>query len=345
MKVVPLTKDREHVWDGFVSRHPRANMYHLMGWKTVFESVFGYSSYYLMAENSEGQVTGMLPMFLMTDIFRRRYLISNPFSNFAGICSDNQEAEDELLQAAQNLAHELNVRYVEFRQMKHKLNGGLSTKESFVTLMLELPQNAEVSWKAISSRNRNKIRKAEKNGLQTDFGMQHLQSFYKLYAKNMKFLGTPVFPYAMFEQVAQVFDKQTELLVLKLNGEPVAGMFMFKFKDTISEPWVASLRAYNKIYVNNLLYWQAISYACSRGFKRFDFGRSTKDSGTHRFKQQWGAEPIQLHYQYYLNQAREIPAVDANNNKYQKIVDVWKRLPLTVTNFVGPKVVQFLPEL
>ncbi|MCG8604723.1 GNAT family N-acetyltransferase, partial [bacterium] len=112
-----------------------------------------------------------------------------------------------------------------------------------------------------------------------------------------------------------------------------------------SEPWVASLREYNRIYVNNALYWHAIKYACEQGFERFDFGRSTVGCGTYKFKEQWGAKPIQLHYQYYLNRAKEVPIVDAINNKYQTIIDMWKKLPLTFTNFVGPKVVQFLPEL
>ncbi len=345
MRVLTVTHDKEQIWDNFALNHPDATMYHLFGWKNVFESVFGYKPFYLMAVNSMDEPEGILPMFSMMDMFRRKYLISNPFSNFAGICANCREAEESLLNKAIEIAANSGARYVELRQLNKKISSDLPTKESFVTLMLNLPSNSEFVWDSISSRNRNKIRKAEKNGLEVDFGMQFLNQFYAIYARNMKFLGTPVFPLQMFEAVAKIFADRVELLVLKKNSEPVSGMFLFKFKKVISEPWVASLRILNKIYVNNYLYWQAIKYACNQEFIVFDFGRSTVDTGTYDFKKQWGAEPVPLQYQYYLNKAREIPVVDAINNKYQKIIDIWKKLPLGLTNFVGPKVVQYLPEL
>jgi len=344
LKIVPLTKDKEQIWEDFVEDSSCTNMFHLVGWKAVFEKVFGFTHYYLMAEDGIGDVSGILPMFLMKDIFRRKYLISNPFSSFAGICVKTQEATEALLKKSMETAKETQARYVEFRQMNMELPYDLPARQAFVTLILDLPEDSEQIWNAIASRNRNKIRKAEKNGLQVDFGMQYLKDFYAIYAKNLRFLGTPVFPFTMFETIAEVFANRCELLVLKLEGRPVSGMFLFRFKNILSEPWVASLRQYNKIYINNYLYWQAIKYACENRFKKFDFGRSTIDSGTYQFKLQWGAKPIPLHYQYYLNKSKEIPIVDAHNNKYQKMIDVWKKLPLSFTNFMGPKVVKFLPE-
>jgi FemAB-related protein (PEP-CTERM system-associated) len=345
MKVIQLTKDHEAQWDDFVEHHPRATMYHLVGWKTVFESVFNYRSFYLLAMNDRGEIEGILPMFQMADIFQRKYLVSNPFSNFAGVCANTPDTESALVEQAIKIAGEINAQYVEFRQLESRLNHDLPGKDSFVTLMLKLPASSDAVMKSLSSRNRNKIRKAEKSNFETDLGMHYLDEFYDIYGKNLRHLGTPVFPLAMFKAVAQIFASRVELLVLKLNGKPVSGMFLFKFKKMISEPWVASLREYNKIYVNNFLYWQAIDYACRHGFEIFDFGRSTIDAGTYVFKAQWGAEPVPLRYQYHLNKARAIPIVDAVNNKYQIAIDIWKRLPLAFTNFVGPKLVRYLPEL
>ncbi len=286
MKIVRLTKDKIPLWDAFVDKHSDATMYHLSGWKTVFESVFGYSPYYLMAMDSANRLQGVLPMFCMSDLFRRKYLISNPFSNFAGICANSAEAADALYDHAVSLAKELNARYVELRQLGKKVKSDLPSKESFVTLMLELGSDSDLIWRSISSRNRNKVRKAGKNGLNADFGLQYLDSFYEIYARNLRHLGTPVFPADMFRAVAKTFSDRVELLVLKLDGRPVSGMFLFKFQKTISEPWVASLRQYNKIYINNCLYWHAIKYACEHGFEVFDFGRSTVDTGTYKFKEQ-----------------------------------------------------------
>ena len=345
MTITHLTKENAHLWSSFLDSQPKANLYQLLGWKTVFEDIFGYVAHYLLALDSSGSPQGLLPMFLMPDILRRKYLVSNPFSNFAGICAADAASEKFLVGEAVRIAEREKARYVEFRQLAQPLSEDLPSKDSFVTLMLKLDSDPEHHWSAISSRNRNKIRKAEKNGLTVDFGIEYLKDFHRIYSINLRHLGTPIFPLRMFEKVVEVFRDQVELLVLKLNGEVVSGMFLFKFKNMISEPWVASLRQYNRIYVNNLLYWQAIKYACENGFSTFDFGRSTVDTGTYGFKLQWGAKPIQLHYQYYLNTASAIPVVDAKDNKYQRGIDIWKRLPLIVTNFIGPRVVQFLPEL
>ena len=39
-----------------------------------------------------------------------------------------------------------------------------------------------------------------------------------------------------------------------------------------------------------LLYWEVLKLAIDRHYRVFDFGRSSRDSGTFRFKQQWGAQ-------------------------------------------------------
>lgn len=345
-KVVEITPELQTQWDDFVERHTQGTMYHLFGWKQVLEKTFAFQSFYLAALDSQNQIAGVLPLFLMKDLLGRRYLISNPFANFAGVCASDPDARRRLLEAAQNIAIKENVRYVELRQLNEPMEDPrLSTRESFVTLMLPLTEGAEGIWHGISSRNRGKIRKAEKSGLRADFGLHYLSEFYRVFVRNIRDLGTPVFSAQFFKNILEVFSDRVNLLVLKMNEQVVSGMLLFRFKDVLSEPWVSSLREYNKFYVNNLLYWKAIEYAGRNGFAWFDFGRSTVESGTYDFKLQWGAKPVPLYYQYQLNKARAVPMVDAHNNKYQFFIDIWKKLPLFAANFVGPKIVKHLPEL
>lgn len=346
MKVLEVTPDLQTQWDDFVEQHPQSTMYHLFGWKKVLEETFGFKSYYLAALDGEARVKGILPLFLMNDIFGRRYLISNPFANFAGVCSSDPDARKQLLDAALEIAKKESVQYVELRQLSEPLEDTtLKTRESFVTLMLPLSAGADGIWNDISSRNRGKIRKAEKAGLSANFGLEYLPEFYRVFVQNIRDLGTPVYPLRFFEKIVEVFSDRVNLLVLKMPDQIVSGMFMFRFKDLLSEPWVSSLREYNKYYVNNLLYWKAIEYAASNGFSKFDFGRSTVDSGTYDFKLQWGAKPVPLYYQYLLHKAGATPMVDAHNNKYQFFINMWKKLPLFAASFVGPKIVKYLPEL
>jgi serine/alanine adding enzyme len=86
-----------------------------------------------------------------------------------------------------------------------------------------------------------------------------------------------------------------------------------------------------------------LEYACQQGFKVFDFGRSTPDSGTYRFKAQWGAQPKQLHWYYWLKDGRSIPGLNPQNPKYALAIRLWQRLPLAVANLLGPHIVKHLP--
>jgi hypothetical protein len=64
-----------------------------------------------------------------------------------------------------------------------------------------------------------------------------------------------------------------------------------------------------------LLYSAVLEFACREGFKEFDFGRSSVDSGTYRFKLQWGAHPRQLYWYYWLAGGRSIP--ESRNPKFR----------------------------
>ncbi len=83
--------------------------------------------------------------------------------------------------------------------------------------------------------------------------------------------------------------------------------------------------------------------ACEEGYSIFDFGRSTPGEGTYRFKEQWGARPIQLYWHYWLKKGKPIPEINPKNKRYQKAIYLWKKLPLRLTNLIGPLIVKNIP--
>ena len=92
-----------------------------------------------------------------------------------------------------------------------------------------------------------------------------------------------------------------------------------------------------------LLYWEVLRYAIQQGYQHFDFGRSTVDSGTYRFKKQWGAKAKQLYWHYWLADGQPLPKLSPDNPKYRLAIAVWKKLPLIVANQLGPGIVKNLP--
>ncbi len=332
-------------WDKYVLAHPYSTMYHLYGWKSVLELVFGYRAIYLAAINSDNSIEGILPSFIVRDIYQRKILVSNPFSNFAGVCASNETAENLLIDHIKQIAQKENLLYCECRQL-HKVACLETIKTDFVTFYLKLNEDSDVVWlKSLKAKTRNQVRKAQNSNLNIEFSKEKVAEFYKVFASNMRDLGTPAHSAKFFQSILSTFPKNTEILHAKKDNKTIAAMFLFKFKKVISDPWASSLHEYNRYCPNNLMYWEAIKYACHNGYDYFDLGRSTINSGTYQFKKQWGAEPIPLFYQYYLNKAKAIPMVDAHHNKYHTYVNLWKKIPLLITNFIGPKLVKYLPEL
>jgi FemAB-related protein (PEP-CTERM system-associated) len=211
-------------------------------------------------------------------------------------------------------------------------------------MILELAKDAETQWHGFNAKLRNQIRKAEKSGLTAIVGGKELLTdFYAVFVRNMRDLGTPVYAEKFFSEVLNFFCDHTRIIVVHLAGEPVAAGLIAWFRDTVEIPWASSIRDYNQFCPNNLLYWTALQYALAHGFARFDFGRSTPGEGTYRFKEQWGAKPIQLNWQYLLPEGASLPELNTKNPKFEMAIRIWQKLPLNLTRLLGPHIVGNIP--
>jgi hypothetical protein len=123
----------------------------------------------------------------------------------------------------------------------------------------------------------------------------------------------------------------------------VATGFLYGFRQTLEIPWASSDRRYARFAPNMFLYGTVLRYACERGYRCFDFGRSSKESGTYRFKEQWGAKPVQLHWYYWLQNGDRLPELNPQNPKYAFAIRLWQLLPVPVTTMVGPMIAKYLP--
>lgn len=345
MKILEFEKGRGKAWDEFVASSPTGTCHHLSGWEKVLSEVYCFKSASIMAVDNADKITGVLPMFLMNDMFGKKYLISNPFLNYAGICATNIETENALIEKAKDIARENNVSYLEIKHLAAEADA-LHAKKDFVTMFLKLNKDTDSTWKgSLKAKTRNQVRKAAKAGLKVDYGNKYLNDFYKVYATNLRDLGTPAHPEKFFRSILEEFIDNSGIIVVKYQERVIGGMIHLHFKNVFSDPWASSLKEFNKLCPNNMLYWGAIKYASEKGFEYFDFGRSTMDSGTYMFKKQWGAEQVQLNYQYFLNKADKVPEFNANDNRYKLAIGLWKRLPMFIANTIGPRLVRFLPEL
>jgi hypothetical protein len=87
-----------------------------------------------------------------------------------------------------------------------------------------------------------------------------------------------------------------------------------------------------------------LSAVVSRGCSSFDFGRSTIDAGTYRFKKQWGAAPVQLYWHRWERTPKPEASQPAAEGRLRRVATAaWRKLPLGVANTVGPWISPGLP--
>jgi len=344
-RIEKLGRDHESIarWDRYVLESPTATGYHMTAWRQVVEEAFGHETVYLMVRDQQGDVRGVLPLVLLNSRLFGRFLISMPFFNYGGLDADIQPARDLLLEAAAQEALALRADHVELRQ-SDPMASAWKCRDHKVSMRLPLPRDFQVLLKSFPSKLRSQIRRPQKEGMVAQVGgLELLDAFYGVFSRNMRDLGTPVYSKLLFRKILKTFGKDTAICAVSWKGMVVAAGFVYTFRDMMEIPWASSDHRYDRLAPNMLLYSSVIEYACQQGCKVFDFGRSTVESGTHRFKQQWGAKPHQLYWYYWLSDGRDIPQLNPTNPKFKAAIDLWRHLPLTVANLLGPRIVKYLP--
>lgn len=337
-----LGKSAEKLWNNYV-KNKSASLYHHANWRHVIGEAFGHNSYYLYALDENQEVVGILPLIQLKSLLFGNYLVSMPYFNYGGCISDSVQVTEKLLAESEILRKSLGCSHVELR-------GGESTqsklpcREDKVTMLLDLPEDHEILWKNIGTKRRAQVKRPIREGVEFEYGgVELLDDFYHVFSINMRDLGTPVYSKQFFKTIFNWFPDSSKIAIVRLNGEAVATGFLLGNEQAMEIPWASTLRKVNKIGVNMFLYWNILKTSIELGYKVFDFGRSSKDAGTLRFKKQWGSEEKQLYWYYQLEEGMDVPQMNHSNKKYELMIKTWQKLPLSLCNFLGPHVVKGLP--
>jgi FemAB-related protein (PEP-CTERM system-associated) len=329
-------------WDGFVRGFAGSNGYQLWAWRTIFEQAFGHDTVYLAARR-DGRIAGILPLVIFRSRVFGSFAVSLPFIDGGGVCALDAEVASELVVRARKVATERRLSHVEMRH-ESRLFPELPSREHKVGMRMPLETDTKRAWEALDRKVRNQVRKAEKSGLTArSGGVELVDAFYSVFAVNMRDLGTPVYSRRLFESVLSTLPDSARVFLVEKGDTVVGGAVGIMFRDTFTVPWASSLREYRADCPNNLLYWRMFEHAIESGFRTFDFGRSTPGEGTFQFKQQWGAAPLPLSWEYVMVGSGAPPELSPSNPRYKAAIAAWKKLPLPVTRLLGPHIVRSIP--
>ena len=223
--------------------------------------------------------------------------------------------------------------------------------EHKVNMVLPLCADPDRLWTRLDKGARNQIRKAGRSGLSVEYGgAEYLDAFYGVFVTRMRELGSPVHAKGFFRAIFDGFGDRARVFIVKKGTTTVGGLIALASGDSVTVPWASCLTEYFPLCPNMLLYWEAIAAGCRDGASRFDFGRSTRDSGTYRFKRQWGAQEQPLFWYTLPVDTSESVATRRSSSGLpapigtgaSTLVNMWRRLPIGVTRHLGPRVRRYL---
>ncbi|MDB4494572.1 FemAB family PEP-CTERM system-associated protein [Pseudomonadales bacterium] len=287
---------------------------------------------------------GFLPLSLVSSPFFGRFLISTPYLNTGGVWARTDAAALELIDRACELADKYDVRYLELRHEHPIQHQALSYQRSDkVHMRLALPSTDELLLRSYKSKLRSQIKKCGTHGHVVHWGHADLlDEFYRVFSINMRDLGTPVFPRRLFAAILKSFGTRAEICVVRNNGTPVASALLIHNQGITELPSASSLRAWNHTGPNMLMYQRLLERAIEKGSHSFDFGRSSIESGTYRFKKQWGAVASPAPWQYYVRKGSPTDMRPDSEGK-RRLIKTWQKLPVWLTKIIGPPIIRGIP--
>ena len=316
-------------------------------WQKIIQTSFGHSSLTLNCQK-DSQIINQLRMNEVKSCLFGKALISIPYINHGGFITNLysleaiKELEDFLLTNKYD--------YLEIRSRNNHLDPveELTCKKHKVTFILDLLKNSEDLFNSFNKKLRSQIRRPQKSGanaktfLGKEITPEIINSFYQVFAEHMRDLGTPVYGKQFFTDVFSEFSEESLISLVYLNQKIVSASYTIITENTAEIIWAASLNKYRKASVNMLLYWASMERLCALGIEQFDFGRCDPDSGGYKFKKQWGGKEKQL-YWYYLSPNGKIPNASPKNKKFSLAISIWKKLPLRISNWLGPIISRHTP--
>lgn len=327
-------------WDAYSLTHESTTAYHKYAWLEAVEQAYGHKHIGVIARHpSTHKVVGIFPAVLLKTPFMGAQICALPYCDVGYGIADNAAVLQDMQHFLQAQMVNAGCKKFEIRQTEPTTASQDIEAGQKVRMLLPLPESSDILMASFKSKLRSQIRKAEKNGLTVTLGKtpELLKHFYRVYAVNMRDLGSPVHALGWFESILAAYGKDCVVSVVYNGNMPIGAGLVIVNGDKASIPWASTLREFNKLAPNMLLYWSFLAYCADTGIKTFDFGRSSFEEGTYKFKKQWGAAPQPLNWQTIGADNKQLSSdTSPSSSKIRPLVEsIWRKLPLEFTIKAG----------
>ncbi|MCT7528524.1 GNAT family N-acetyltransferase [Aliarcobacter cryaerophilus] len=316
MKILINNQIDSNVWNSYVKN----NTFYRFEWLDIIQNTYNLEPYYLIL--NDGDKFALLPAFKV-----KNKLISLPYTYIVGFLSNSEELLNKLKEYINK-----NSLIVQYKYLSNTI------KDTSTVTAIIYADSSDLFWKKISSNMRNQIRKSQQYKLVLK-KEESVNNFYDIYSKKMHTLGTPIHSKHFFKNILKSI-KNSYVFTVLYEEKAVASMFCIITNDittnqkALNITWAATDSSYDKYYTNYFLYYEVIKKFIDEGISSIDLGTCKVDSSQYKFKNKW--KPTFYSIEQYNGKDYK------NNKKMILISNLWKKLPLSVANYLGPKLRKYL---
>lgn len=351
VEIRELDNAHRSAWERYIATHAQGTLFHTLIWADAVRDAFGHRLRYLSAWRDQ-RLVGVFPLTEVRSHLAGCILVSVPYAIYGGILSDDDEAQQALLDGGRELAEQLKAQWIDIRSIDAQWPN-LPVIRRYVTFRKHLPDDPDKVLAEMPRKARAAARHArQRYQLTVDFNDEHLDTVWSLYSKSMRRLGSINYPAEFFRALIDKTHKNTDsqqriehlVQLVYHKDKPIAGLVSFIYGDMLMPYFSGCDIRFEKYHPNNYLYLTAMEQGVRLGCRTFDFGRSRVDNaGAYNFKRFQGFEPTPLNYQYYVPQGGRTPDLQPGNPKLALARRVWPRLPLAVTRPLGAWLSKSIP--
>jgi len=297
-QVVRLASDDPR-WLDWARSQPQANCFHHPAWARLLQGSYGCPVWLAVLMGEGGDILAGVPVAEVSRPLGGRCWVSLPFSDH---CQALGEGAEALLAALTAAGQAQRMRQLEFR-WDYAGSPGLAVRDEYLLHRLPIDDVFDRFSRRIHPMHQRNVRAAQRHGVQIELthDLDGLRAFYRLHLLTRRRQGVPVQPWHFFERLGRELLAQELGFVLLAcyQREVLAGAVFLRWNQTLTYKFGASDPQQLGLRPNDLLFWEAVRWACEHDCRVLDLGRTDVDNpGLQDFKRRWGAEETVLRYSY-----------------------------------------------
>ncbi len=268
-------------WDSFVAANPNGSFFQSWDWGEV-QNKMGARTFRIAAL-AQGRIIGCVQVFLFDSGAKKfTYVALGPV-----VDADDKRVAGALLEAVVKLSDDqgaflarIEPPWTDDTRIQESLaNEGFVMASQHImpvrTMLVDLEPPVDAIWSSFRSNTRNRIRLAEKRGVEVRVGKaEDTEAFVQLYEETAARHNLSLATVLAFRLASGLFGPRDAMRVYLASSEglDIAGIVVFVFGKRATYLWGGSLTSPSarRLNPNQLLNWTAMQWARERGCTAYD---------------------------------------------------------------------------